>query len=321
MSGPIITVTLNPAIDQTLVVEQLAVGEANRVTESRTDPGGKGINVSRTLLELGTASIATGFAPGRLGRFMEHELSAAGIGVDFIHTSGETRTNLTIVDAKRHEATTIHNAGPQTDAAYVEQLREKLSALAEPEGWLVIGGSLPPPLEPEVYATLIRDANAAKMHTAVDTEGEALRAALTANPDLVRLSPLALRALVEDDLESEDEQIAAMARIHQQGVGMVLLTPRDGPSLALGKDGAWRIVPPTVPTVTVISEVGWTDATLAGTIQVLADGGDVEAALRRGIAAGRATIVTPGTMLGEAATVTAFEEQVRLERVDLPASG
>jgi 1-phosphofructokinase len=321
MTGPIVTVTLNPAIDQTMLVEQLVVGEANRVTESRSGAGGKGINVSRVLQELGAASTATGFAPGLAGQRLVLELIDAGISVDFVPTTGETRTNLTIVDTKRHVATTIHNAGPETDPASIEVLREKLATLFAPEGWLVIGGSLPPGLEPEVYATLVRDANGAKMRTAVDTEGDALRAALSANPDLIRLSPPVLEWWAADDLESEEEQLEAMVRLREVGVGIVLLTPRDGTGLALEPEGAWRITPPTVPTATVISEVGWTDATVAGTIDVLISGGDFEAALRRGIAAGRATIVTPGTMLCEAATVTAFEEQVRLERIDIPTAG
>ncbi|HJN92030.1 MAG TPA: PfkB family carbohydrate kinase, partial [Dehalococcoidia bacterium] len=130
-----------------------------------------------------------------------------------------------------------------------------------------------------------------------------------------------LEWLAEDDLETEEEQLAAMVRLHESGVGMVLLTPREGTGLVVNAEGAWRTTPPTVPTATVISEVGWTDATVAGTIEVLLRGGDLEAALRRGIAAGRATIVTPGTMLCEAATVTAFEEQVRLERIDIPTAG
>ena len=102
MSGPIVTVTLNPAIDQTLVVEQLRVGEGNRVTDLRTDPGGKGINVSRALKELGVDSIATGFAPGSVGHFIERELVGAGIRLDFVNTGGETRTkSFEVVKAPR----------------------------------------------------------------------------------------------------------------------------------------------------------------------------------------------------------------------------
>ena len=318
MPGPIVTVTLNPAIDQTLVVDEFAVGETNRVSEARLDPGGKGVNVSQALKELGVDSIATGLAPGSVGRFIETELIRDGITVDFVPTVGETRTNLTVIDAKHHVATTIHNAGPETDPALAEELRERLREHYAPGGWLVIGGSLPPLLEPSIYADLIRDAHAAGVQAALDSEGDALRAGLSANPDLVRLSPAALEELTDKEYESDDEYLDALEALRVGGVGRLFLTPRSGPAWAVNADGAWRVIPPTVPTATVLSEVGWTDATLAGVIQILAAGGSFEDALRRGIAAGRATTITPGTMVGEASTVAAFEEQVRLEQVREP---
>jgi len=316
--GPIVTVTLNPAIDQTLVVDEFAVGKANRVSEARLDPGGKGVNVSQALKELGVHSIAAGLAPGSVGRFIETELIRDGITVDFVPTAGETRTNLTLIDAKHHVATTIHNAGPETDPGLFDELRERLREHYAPGGWLVVGGSLPPPLEPSIYADLIRDAHAAGVQAALDSEGESLRAGLSANPDLVRLSPATLEELTDTEYESDEDYLDAIEAIRKEGVGRLFLTPRDGPAWAVSADGAWRVIPPTVPTATVISEVGWTDATLAGVIQILAAGGSFEDALRRGIAAGRATIVTPGSMVGEVSTVAAFEEQVRLEQVREP---
>ena len=319
MPGPIVTVTLNPAIDQTFVVDEFIRGEANRVSDGRLDPGGKGVNVSQALKELGVDSIATGLAPGSVGRFIETELTRDGITVDFVPTAGETRTNLTVIDAKRHVATTIHNAGPETDPARADELRERLREHYAPGGWLVVGGSLPPPLAPSIYADLIRDAHAAGVLAALDSEGDALRAGLTANPDLVRLSPATLEELTDAEYNSDDDYLEALEMLQKGGVGRLFLTPRDGPAWGVSREGAWRVTPPTVPTATVLSEVGWTDATLAGVIQILAEGGSFEDALRRGIAAGRATIVTPGTMVGEAATVAAFEEQVRLEQVREPA--
>ena len=144
MSTTIVTVTLNPAIDQTLVVDHMLLGEANRVIESRTDPGGKGINVARVLRELGAGSVATGFAPGGMGRFIEHELERLGIIVDFVHTRGETRTNLTLIDARLRTTTTIHAQGPLTDSRYVEMFRARVRKYLRPGTWLVVAGSIPP---------------------------------------------------------------------------------------------------------------------------------------------------------------------------------
>src|SRR5438045_973155 len=115
----IITLTLNPAIDHTVVVDDLSPGDTNRARTSRTDVGGKGINVSRVLKELGSDSLAMGFVSGGLGRFIESTLNSLGIAEDFIHTPGQTRTNITIVEKRRELTTTINEAGPATDPHYM----------------------------------------------------------------------------------------------------------------------------------------------------------------------------------------------------------
>ena len=109
----IVTVTLNPAIDQTLVLPRFMAGDTIRVRSSRFDPGGKGINVSRVINELGGESVAMGFAPGGLGRYIEQTLEAQGVETDFIHTRGETRTNITILDESRHMHTILSDPGPR----------------------------------------------------------------------------------------------------------------------------------------------------------------------------------------------------------------
>src|SRR5207247_1868339 len=108
----IITVTLNPAIDHTLVLPKFVAGDTIRVKSVRSDPGGKGINVSRVIHELGGESLAMGFAPGGLGRYIEQTLNSQGIPCDFLHTKGEVRTNITILDESRHMNTILSHPGP-----------------------------------------------------------------------------------------------------------------------------------------------------------------------------------------------------------------
>lgn len=114
----IVTVTLNPAIDQTLVLDRFVAGDTLRVRSSRFDPGGKGINVSRVVRELGGQTVAMGFAPGGLGRYIEQTLKSEGIECDFVHTKGETRTNITIMDETRHMQTILSDPGPETDVRF-----------------------------------------------------------------------------------------------------------------------------------------------------------------------------------------------------------
>src|SRR3990170_1406628 len=122
----IITITLNPAMDRTVIVDELVLGEVNRVREGRSDPGGKGINVSRVLRELGTASLAMGFVAGSIGRFIEASLNEIGIHDDFIHTDGPTRTNLSIVEAKSRRQTSLNEPGPPTDPRWVKALHSRI---------------------------------------------------------------------------------------------------------------------------------------------------------------------------------------------------
>jgi 1-phosphofructokinase len=140
----IFTVTLNPAVDHTLILEDFAPGKANRVLESRTDPGGKGVNVSRVLRELGDDSVATGFLGGGLGRFIAHRLAYLDIRNEFIHTRGETRTNITIFDKRHHTLTAIHEKGPSISRWYLDELFSRLEAQVEPGDWVMVGGSIPP---------------------------------------------------------------------------------------------------------------------------------------------------------------------------------
>jgi len=141
----IITVTLNPAIDHTLVLPKFVAGDTIRVKSVRSDPGGKGINVSRVIHELGGESLAMGFAPGGLGRYIEQTLNSQGIPCDFLHTKGEVRTNITILDESRHINTILSDPGPETDLKYVAELKTRLRKRLSPGDWLVIAGSIPPP--------------------------------------------------------------------------------------------------------------------------------------------------------------------------------
>ena len=119
----IITVTLNPAIDETVEVRRLTLADTNRVLSIRRDIGGKGINVARVLKELGYEPLAAGFAPGNFGRMIEDQLVDAGIGCDFVTYPGETRTNIHIVDRETHADTVLAAAGAPVPPEAVRHLR------------------------------------------------------------------------------------------------------------------------------------------------------------------------------------------------------
>ena len=312
----IITVTLNPAIDQTLQLERLTTGDTNRVRDSRIDPGGKGINVTRVLRELGRESLAAGLAPGSLGRFIEHSLLEQGILCDFVHTRGQTRTNLTLLDESEHETTVLSYRGPVTDPRHVTTLHGRLKRYISPRDWLVVAGSIPPPLLPQEYARLIEFGREVGAHTVLDADADALEAGIMGRPDIVKSNHHEAARLLGKRLESEDDLLWAAEEMRKAGAATAVVTGSSRGAVAVSEDGAWWAAPPKVE---VVSSVGAGDALLAGMLIRLEEGKSMEEALRWGTAAGAAACLTPGTQLCLRSDVERLAPEVRVKRIRRPA--
>ncbi|HEU4760497.1 MAG TPA: 1-phosphofructokinase [Dehalococcoidia bacterium] len=311
----IITVTLNPAIDQTLVLSKFIAGDTLRVKSSRFDPGGKGINVSRVIQELGGESVATGFAPGGLGRYIEQTLETQGITCDFVHTKGETRTNITILDESRHMHTILSEPGPATEPHHVDELRARLRRRLQPGDWLVLAGSIPPPLPPDVYADMIVEALALGAHAVLDADGAALVSGVAAKPEMVKGNRRELERLLDRHLDDERSTLAAAADVHAGGIAKVVVTRGREGAVAIGNHYSLRGV---APRVRAVSAVGSGDAFLAGIVLTLSRGGALEEALRLGIAAGTASVLNPGTELCHRREVDILLPRVRVQPIESP---
>ena len=308
----IITVTLNPAIDQTLVLERLTTGDTNRVRDSRIDPGGKGINVSRVLRELGRESLAAGLAPGSLGRFIEHSLLDQGILCDFVHTRGQTRTNLTVVDEAAHETTLLSYRGPETDPRHIQTLMTRLRRYLSSDDWLVIAGSIPPPIETKEYVRLIELGHQRGVRTVLDADAEALAAGLTGKPDLAKANHHEVERLLGRTLEDDDALLKAAEDMRAAGAATAIVTAGARGAVAVGEEGVWWAWPPAI---VVVSAVGAGDALLAGLLLKLEEGAGMEEALRLGTAAGAAACLTPGTQLCHQEDVARLLPEVRVEQI------
>lgn len=309
----IITVTLNPAIDQTLVLSKFVAGDTLRVKASRVDPGGKGINVSRVIKELGGESVAMGFAPGGLGRYIEQTLLSQGIECDFIHTRGETRTNITILDESRHMHTILSDPGPQTDPRYLEELLEKLRRRLRPGDWLVVAGSIPPPIGPEAYREIITRAREMGVNTVLDADGSALAAGVEARPKMAKGNRRELERLLGRHLDDEESTLEAALEVQSRGVEMVVVTRGREGAVAVGDHERWRGV---APRVRAVSAVGSGDAFLAGVVLTLSRGENLEAALRLGVAAGTACVLMAGTELCRRREVDILLPRVKVQRIE-----
>ncbi len=209
----IITVTLNAAIDKSLAVPNFRFGRRHRTVEQRTMAGGKGVNIARTLKALGQPVIATGFAGGATGTHIVEQLTEESILNDFVRIREESRTNTSVLDPTTGAQTEINERGPSVTAREVELFRDKLLYLARGAAIVVFAGSLPRGVEPDLYASLIRDLERSEVTTVVDTDGEPLRHAVRAEPDLVSPNVLEAEELVGHEFASDEERTLAMAEI------------------------------------------------------------------------------------------------------------
>jgi 1-phosphofructokinase len=309
----IITVTLNAAVDRAVILERMIVGETNRTKSSRTDPGGKGINVSRVIRELGYDSLAMGFIAGPTGRFIEAALNEEGIFDDFIHVAGRTRTNMHILDESTREQTRINEPGPSIDHRHMMEMQRRLRRRLTPDSWVVLAGSIPPGLPPDAYVDLLKIAHDHNMYTVLDADGPALEHGLRAKPYLIKPNLRELEMLVGHTLADDGEVLAAARELHEEGVKIVTVSLAERGALAVSEEGVWRVVPPEVKTD---STVGAGDSFVAGVVASLSAGESLREALILGTAAGSATAMTPGTELCHLEDVQRLLPQVQISKLE-----
>lgn len=181
----IVTVTMNPAIDKTVEIARFQHGGLNRIQKAEYDAGGKGINVSKTIYELGGNSVAAGFLGGNTGRTIEKVLREAGISCDFVRVDGETRTNTKVFEADG-TLTELNEQGPQVTKAQLETLLEKLEQYARPETLFVLSGSVPRGVPADIYAQIIRRVRKMGAQTLLDADGELFVCGLEAAPEIIK---------------------------------------------------------------------------------------------------------------------------------------
>ena len=310
----IITVTLNPAIDQTVEVDGFKPADTNRVLAMRWDIGGKGINVARVLKELGYEPVATGFAPGARGRMIEDELTDAGIGCDFVLIPGETRTNVTILDRATHAHTVLSLGGPTVPPTAIATLRNRLGRRIRYGSWLVLAGSIPPPGSPSLYIELMELAAERGAYVALDADGPIVAAILASasRPALLKINDHELGRATRLPVETEDDVLLAARTVRAQDVPSVVVTRGVHGAVAVTPEGEFRV---NAPHVDVVSAVGAGDAFLGGLLLGLVREQAWESALSLAAGAGSAVCLTPGTMLCSRPEVSRLRGEAAVEPI------
>lgn len=296
----IYTITLNPALDHFLDVEELLVDDANRVTREGLYAGGKGIDVSRAIRHLGGESIALGFIGGHTGQVMVDLLKAEGVTCYFTPIAQETRRNIVITTPGCRTQTMLNSRGPVVRKEEWAAFLTHLTLLDLHEAYVVVSGSLPVGAPSDAYRQIIEAVQSRGARAVLDADGPCFKAGLRAKPFAIKPNVKELQRLTGKPLKSEPAILRAAERVQRGGVDVVLVSRGAKGVLLVGRQERYRAVPPVV---TVRSTVGAGDSTVAGFVMTYAAGKGLEDCVRVATAAGTAATLAPGNQLCRAKDV------------------
>lgn len=310
----VLTVTLNPSVDKALFLHELKMGDTNRVVRTETDAGGKGVNLSRVLRELGGDTAATGFLGGGPGAYICKVLDMQSVPHCFVEVTGDTRTNISVEDDSHGLPTTFNERGPEITANDIERLfglvRERLPSL----DWLAMGGSLPPGAPPETFRSLVEIAHAAGVRALVDADGDAMKLAMEAKPDFIKPNEKEASRLLVRELHGRNEALAAALELHAMlggGDKIAVISRGAGGAVMMCGEGEFDGI---TPSVEMKSTIGCGDSMLGGMLWAMGVGKSMEEAFRWGLASGAATACTDGTEIARRAVVERLFPMTRIER-------
>lgn len=290
----LVTVTLNPCIDRLAEVPAFTYGGMNRVTRSRSDAAGKGVNVAVAYSHLGGDSLCTGFHYETGSEMITGLLDAEGIPCDCIRVPGTVRTNFKIHDHATGRTTEINESGCPVAEDAIAALIEKIGKLAEKADTMVFCGSVPPGVPADIYRTLISAARRAGARCILDAQGELLRIGIEAGPVLIKPNLYELETTFGLKITDTAEIVSAARLIMEAGVSMVAVTLGSAGAVIVDAGEAWYA--PAIP-VEIGGLCGAGDSAVAGFCRAMDEGLSLGDILRYGVAAATASVILPGTRL------------------------
>jgi 6-phosphofructokinase 2 len=312
MSQPILTLTVNPALDRITTVDRL-VFEDRAYIESRSEAaGGRGINAARVLTSFGATALAITTSGGDVGRKFEERLQQDSFGKEIVKIRNSIRINLTISD-QQGLSIKLNERGPELSKAEQERLLKATEKLLPGAHWLMICGSLPPGMDDHFYTKLIKLATKHNVETLLDTDGDALLHGLEAHPTIVKPNQSEAERLLNTALITRSQLIDAVQRIKGLGAKSVVLSLGSrGAVAATSSEGVLEITPPVVD---ALCPIGAGDAMSAAIVWSLERGDSLGEALRWGVAAGTASALLPGIELANLEQTKQIYSQTTITRI------
>ena len=290
---PIITVTLNPAVDEAISVDEFVLGGENRCRLDSLDAGGKGLNASRVIRRLGRETIALGFVGGMTGAMIRSRLDEERVQHAFDDVDEMTRQNVMLYESVSGRRSRVYLPGASVTVPRIADLQVRLQQVRS-GAVVVLGGSLPPGLPATTYHDLVLWLRERGVRAIVDTSGAALAQVLRAKPILIKPNAEEAAEVLGRSIENDDDALAAAQELRRLGAENVVVSQGADGAVAAGPKGRWKATPPAV---VARSTVGSGDSMVAGLAIAFSENAGLAEGLRLGTAAGAGTAMTPATHL------------------------
>ncbi|KAB1440678.1 1-phosphofructokinase [Candidatus Galacturonibacter soehngenii] len=280
----IYTVTFSPCLDYAVWVDELKLGEVNRVDKEHMLPGGKGINVSIVLHNLGYDSMALGFVSGFTGREIEAQVKEMGLSCNFIHLNqGNSRINIKL---KAEEETDINGIGPVIEEKHLQKLFEQLERLKEND-ILVLAGSIPNGVSSTIYCEIMERLKENKVKIVVDATNDLLVNVLEKKPFLIKPNNHELGEIFGIEISKKEDIVYYAKKLQEMGARNVLVSMAGDGAVFISEEG--NCLESKAPKGKVVNSVGAGDSMVAGFLAGYLERRDYEYAFKMGVATGSAS--------------------------------
>ena len=308
----IVTLTLNPAIDRTIVVSEINARDITPVLDNEKDAAGKGINVAKVLDAVKEPVCMIGLLAGTRGEWIVDALEALNVPQHWVMIPGETRENIKVVEQSTHHVIELNEKGPTVSLDAYSQIIELLDDTLKTDDILVLSGSIPKGLPYDVYHTLTKRYKALKVNVVVDASNASLKEAISAHPTAIKPNRYELEMLAGHAFDTDQAMLEYAQKLTREGIGIVFIS--------CGADGAYAVTEDAVyfqepMQVTVQSTVGAGDAFVAGIAYGLAHQKDVQTILRKASAFATASVMTEGTKPGSIAMIDEAYKNIQIKKV------
>ena len=303
----IFTVTLNPALDKTAQAPNFKLDAVTRITELRQDPGGKGINVSKVIKQLGGESVAWAVLGGNTGRGSKASLEEMGISCRAFEVEGETRTNLKVVDPVDDTHTDINEPGPVVTDAMLDDMLAQLVAEISEGDIVVLAGSIARGASDDTYEKWVKACREAGAKVFLDADGDKLVAGIKGNPFLIKPNEIELGNMLGRTLDTDEKVAEAARELIAQGLDNVVVSMGGAGAMFVSAD---RVVKGGSVKVPVGSTVGAGDSVVAALAFAEEKGMSLEDKVKLSMATGAANVMQSGTQAAPRDLVDSLIEKV-----------